>query len=197
MSTQPTPSSRQAVPFGRRFGLADDRRARSSSSPGSFRSPRRFSAQFGRTGWCSNLHQNRRHHPAHLAGRENVASSLPWAIEALSQAASQHQEILCSGNYQTPSLKLFWGADPHLCPEEILFEEAIGVLMGEAMFVDRNHFPQRKRRRPCPEKPTLARVASSLCCLWAHDAKDADLHFPAVAKGQVMPGLHHKRLALF
>src|SRR5579859_2935337 len=117
--------------FGHRFRLAHDLIAGCLGNRGSHFSSRRFSARFGHTCGCTNLRQNSRHDTAHLSRRHPVSTPFPGTIERESKDASQRELVHSGRYYQAPALKLLRSTHMHLRPEQILFEKAIAVLMGE------------------------------------------------------------------
>jgi hypothetical protein len=60
-----------------------------------------------------------------------MPTPFPGPIQGVSQITSHHQLVHGGGDHDAPALELFCGANPHFRPEQILFEEAIGVLVVE------------------------------------------------------------------
>jgi hypothetical protein len=109
-----------ACPNRGRRGLANDLTAWGRSRTHAFGSSRRFSARFGQLCRSPNLPQNRWHDEAHLPWRDDLPTVFPGAIERLPEVTSQNQLVHGGRHHQTPALKLFRGAHPHLGPEQIL-----------------------------------------------------------------------------
>ncbi len=141
--------------FRHRFGLAHHLVAWRRYNRRPFCSSRRFSARFGHLCRGANLHQNLRHHPTDLPRGHHIPSPFPGMVKCLSKVAGEHQLIHGSSHHQTPALKLLWGSHAHLGPEQILLQEAIGMLMRKALLIGPDHLRERKRLLAQPDEPTL------------------------------------------
>src|SRR5581483_10266427 len=157
--------------------------------------PRRFSARFGHPCWCANLRQNPGHHAAHLSRRHPVATPFPRTVAGQAKRAGQNQLVHGARHDQTPPFKLLGGADMHLRPQQILFEKAVAVFMGEAVAIARRHFARRQLLLPHPDKPAFARIAFGPLGSFPQDAKHGHLDLSGLPDVQVLPRLHREWFA--
>src|SRR6266568_4288205 len=100
---------------------------------------RRFSAWFGRSSRRSQLHHNFGHRPAHLLGRSFPLARLPGTQRGLHQWTRQHQLIVHDGDNLTPAFKLRWGAQPGVCPQQVLLLKAIAMFKRVASPIAQSH----------------------------------------------------------
>lgn len=61
--------------------------------------------------------------------RHRTLSALPGTVGGLPQRASDHQVVVGQGDQQARALKLLWGAYMGRRPEQLLFEEAVAMLL--------------------------------------------------------------------
>src|SRR5437660_1401817 len=191
------PSGPFAARFWHRFGLFDHLKAGLSRARRSFAPARRISAWFGRGCRCAQLSQNGRHTSAHLSGGDDLSPSFPGPKARLAKLASQHQLVHGCGYHQAPALKLLRGAHPCFGPEQVLLEEAVGVLMREAVTVGRLDLAQRQGRWSHPTKPALERIAPGSFGPFSHDTVDTHFHLSGLSNRQIVPGSDLDRLARF
>src|SRR5579883_1344102 len=189
------PSSALASRFRLRFGLAHHRRACSSGHRGPKLTPWRFSTRFGYLGRCANLRQHVCHDPTHLPRRHPLAPAFPGTIGGLAKHPSQNQLVHRAGHHQTPALKLLWGTHMYLRPQQVLFEKAIAVFVGEAPSIARCHLGQRQFLFPHPNKPAFARIALAPARLFPQDTNHHHLHVPRLSEVYPFPSLHHQWFA--
>ncbi len=127
------PHSCSSTGLERLFGrLPHHRKARSGLGSKAFGPSGRFSARLARACRCANLQQNRRHHSTHLLWGHRTIGRLPGSVQGLSQLAGQIQLVKHQHNQPTPQLKLSRRADMHTRPEQLLLEETVAMLLGEA-----------------------------------------------------------------
>src|SRR6266702_1853261 len=178
-------SSAFATLFRPRFGFVDHPIAWRRSDPCACWPSRRFSARFGRPGWCSQLRHNFGHRSTHLLWRSFASTCFPGTQLCLHQWTRQHQLIVHDGDDLTPAFKLRRGAQPGLCPQQALLLEAVAMLVRVAPPVAQGHFWQRAIHRSIPQKPTLTRVAGPIGGLMTQHADDR--HFQMSCLGQIQP----------
>ena len=111
--------------------------------------------------------------------------SFPGTIAGLPKVASQHELVHSCRDHQTPPLKLLWSAYMDFRPQQVLFEKAIAVLMGEASSIGQGHFRKLKLILANPDKPAFARIAFGSCGSFSQDTKDCHLDLSCLAKVQV------------
>jgi hypothetical protein len=160
------------------------------------RSPRRFSAPLAPTGGCAKLRQNRRHDPTHLPRRDRSLSSFPGVITRLPQGSCQAQLVHHDAHDQTPAFKLFWGTHMRLCPEQILFQVAIAMLMRKAPPVAAPDCHQGNTHRVLIEgdKPTFARIPFGAFGTLTLHTHHANLHVTGLSEMQPTPSTHGHHL---
>src|SRR6266568_5527951 len=167
------------------FGVLDDHfvawsRLRMKSSGTS----RRFSPSLARPRWSAKLHHNRAHHPAHLSRGDRTRPWFPRTKACLPQLASQHDLVECQRHQQAPALELFRSAHMDLCPEQVLFQEAIAMLVREPSLVAWDDVMQGKERQSSREHhiPALARIAFAVCGSRPLDPQHAHLDVTCLTK---------------
>ena len=160
--TSRTTSSRGAL-FAR-FPLFARFANRRMTCPGlgmkAFGPSRRFSTPLWHSSRCAQLVQKGGHRPSHLRERRKRGACLPRSIVTLHQRTSQHQQIVCAGDYVCPALRPLRGTQPWHIPEQLLFVKAIAMLMRVAQAIRRADLGQRSRALTFPDKPTDLRVTS-------------------------------------
>src|SRR5215472_11019488 len=181
--------------FWHRLRFFDDLKACWPPPRPSFAPARRFSARFGHLRWCPKLQQNRWHDATHLSGCDEGATPFPRMIAGLPTGAGQHQVIHGRGHDHAPALELLGRAHMYLRPEQILLEEAIGVLMRKSPLITGHHFIQRQRFCPQPEEPTLTRITLRPFRAFTQHPVDPEIHLPRLPEVQLLPGLHLNGLA--
>ena len=148
-----------AMRFWHRFGFFDHRKARSRRSDSAFAPTRRFSAWFGTRGRCAKLTQKAGHHPAHLPRGGRTLLAFPWTQGCHAKRVGEQQLIAGTRHNPTPAFDLLGSAQMRLGPEQILLEEAIAMLLGEALAIPGADLFQGHVLCAKPEEPTLARIA--------------------------------------
>src|SRR6266852_9282488 len=139
MAARVSTSSAFTTLFRPWIGLVDHPIAWCRFYNGPLLSSRRFSAWFGRPSRRSQLHHKFGHRPAHLLGRSVALTALPGTQTGLHQWTRQHQVIVHDGDDLAPAFKLRWGAQPGLCPQQVLLLEAIAMFMRVAPPVAQGH----------------------------------------------------------
>ena len=89
----------------------------------------RFSTQLWRSSRRPQLVQKGGQSPSYLRQRPNRGACLPRSIAPLHQRTSQHQEIVSTGDDVRPAFRPLRGTQPWHIPEQLLFVEAIAMLM--------------------------------------------------------------------
>src|SRR5712692_8386839 len=190
------PSSAFATLFWLWFGLAYHRMAWRTVDQRPFLPSGRFSAWFGRLSRGSQLRHNYGHRAAKLLWTGRTRDRFPGTQFCLNLWARQHQVVMHDSDNLTPALKLLWGAQSGLCPQQSLLFEAIAMFLPVAPPVAQSHLWHAGVGGPLPEKPTLARVAGLLCGLMTPDANDRHLDRSCVAQVQTVPPGNLNRLAI-
>lgn len=188
-------SSLLARLFGHRFGLAQDVKTDGFRHGGSCWSARRCSARFGPPRWCAKLRQNPGHRSTHVSRSHPLAMPFSGTVARLTKQAGHHQLIPGTGHDQTPALELFGSAHVPLRPQQVLFEKARAVFVGEAQPVTRCDFGKRKLLLPDPDKPAFTWIASGSACSFPQHAKNRHFHLAGLPNRQMLPRLHHTWLA--
>src|SRR5260370_40795672 len=152
-------SSPFAVRFWHRFGFTHHRKAWRGRPLPAFAPPGRFSARFGRKGWCANLLQNGRHHATNLTRGDRALGAFPGTQDGQPKVFGHQQQITGTRHDPTPAFHLLRRAQVRVFPEQVLLEKAIAVLVGEALAVPGTHLLQGDVLFPSPDEPTDARVA--------------------------------------
>ncbi len=121
--------------FWPRFGLFDYRKAGGGRPDSAFRPAGRFPTWFGTPSGCANLRQNAGHHAAHLSRRGRALFAFPRTQQRQAEGLAEQQLIAGTRYDPTPALHLLRGAQVRGRPEQILFEEAVAMLLGEALAI--------------------------------------------------------------
>jgi hypothetical protein len=182
--------------FWDRFRLFDHRKAWSGRPLLAFAPSGRFSARFGHAGGCANQLQKAGHGPTHLPRRHRTLFALPRTHEGQIELFAQQQQIVRASHDPTPPFHLHGGAQMRPCPEQVLFEKAVAMLLGESLAIPRTHLLQGHVLFACPKEPTDAWVPFAVTGPIALYAKDTDLLLWHLAKVQVFPAGHHPPFAL-
>src|SRR5260221_6457853 len=134
-----TPIARHLSPFamrfGHRFGLAHHHKAWSGRSDLAFGPAGRFSTQFRPQGGCAKLRQKTGHHATHLPRGGRTLFTFPRTQQGDAERLSKQQLIAGTGHQPTPAFDLLWGAQMRLCPEQVLLEKAIAMLLGKTLAI--------------------------------------------------------------
>ena len=134
-----------ATLFEHGCGFFDDQKARGRGSGSAFGPARRFSANFGRVGGCTQSGKNWDHGPTDLPGRDRTRAAFPRQAHGSYQRTGQDQLVLHGSYQQGPALKLLGRTQAGLAPQQILLLEAIAMLVGVAPLVERPHLGQGSR----------------------------------------------------
>src|SRR5438034_5270503 len=181
------PLSCSSTGLERLFGcLAHDWEARSRLRSKPLGPSRRFSTRLAPMRRCAKLQQNRRHHPTHLLWGHRTILALPWALQGLPKVACQIQLVKNQSHQPTPQFKLLRRAHMHTRPEQLLFEEAIAVLLREAATILLWHLGQGKSGIEHHE-PTQLGVALGAFGGFAFDADHAEVQITVLLEMQVVP----------
>ena len=111
--------------------LEDDRKTRRLANPRPKRPAFRFSARMGRPHGGSQLIQQFVHPAMLLLQGHGTMFALPWAQLDLNQVTEQKQMMMSNADNLTPALKLLWGPQARLIPEQSLFIKAIAMLLAK------------------------------------------------------------------
>jgi hypothetical protein len=139
------------------FGLFDHRKAWCGSPLSACTPSWRFPTRFGRAGGCANLLQNARHHATHLPRCDRPLCAFPRTQHRQAKLFREQQQITGTRHDPTPAFHLLRRAQMRLCPEQVLFEKAIAMLVREALAIPGTHLLQRHVLVAGPDEPTDAR----------------------------------------
>src|SRR2546426_1092354 len=131
-----------AVRFWHRFGFAHDRKAWGGCPLPTCGPAGRFSAWFGPRGGCAKLTQKARYHATHLPRSDRALFAFPRTQHRQAELLTEQQLIAGTGHDPTPTFDLLRGTQVRLGPEQLLLEEAIAMLLGEAFTIPGTHLLQ-------------------------------------------------------
>src|SRR5437764_6792878 len=180
-------SSAFATLFRLGFGLVDHPIAWRRSDQHACLSSGRFSPWFGRLSRRSQLRQNVGQRPAHLLWRGLPLAALPGTQVCLHLGTRQQQMIMHDSDDLAPALKLRWGAQSGHSPQQVLFLEAIAMLVRVAPSIAQGHLGDTGLWRAVPQKPTLPRVAGTIAGLMPQYTDDRHLDVSCLRQMQPVP----------
>src|SRR5438132_7149714 len=128
MSTNRTNLGHFASLLGYGLRFEDHWEALCSLNGGAWEPSGRFSAGLDPLCRRSQHANNSPHRPAHLLQGDRTMAALPRQPHGLYQRTSQHQLIVDDGHDLRPALKLLWGPQARLPPQQVLLVKAIAVL---------------------------------------------------------------------
>src|SRR6266566_5880712 len=166
--------------------LAHHREARSRLRSKPFGPSGRFSAWLARACRCTNLQQNRRHHPTHLLGSHRTIGRLPWPMQRLPKLACQIQLVKNQDKQPTPAHKLLRSAHMHMCPEQLLLEKAVAMFLREASTILLSDLRQRDDRIE-HHKPTHARIPLGAFGCFPFDTDHREVQLTILLEVQMVP----------
>src|SRR5690348_7568251 len=187
MTTMVKPSGYFALRFWHLFGFAHHGKAWCRRPLPAFAPARRFSAWFGRQSWCAKLLQKAGHPSAHLLRGDRALFAFPRTQQSQAAVLTEQQQVASTSHDPTPAFHLFRGAQMGRRPEQVLLEEAIAMLLGEAPTIPRTDLLQAHFLRTGPDEPALARVALGIACGLPLHADHAYLQLWGLPKVQVVP----------
>src|SRR5450631_3771926 len=179
--------------------LKDDGKTRRLANDCPHRPAFRFSARFGGPGWSSQLVQQFVDPAAHLLQGHATMFALPWAQLDLNEISGQKQLIMRNGHNQAPALKLLWGAQARLVPQQALFIEAIAMLLTKSQSI-----PQRNLRHVFlliaqPDQPTDAWVTLAIAGMRPNHLNHGEREPAGILDMQIEPprNFHRTTFAIF
>jgi len=185
-----------AVCFWLWFRFAHDRKAWRRGSRPPFGPSRRVSPWFGRQCRCANLRQNARHPSSQLPWRDGSLVAFPRTHDGQPALLAEQHLIASTGHQPAPAFQLFGGAQVSLFPEQVLFEEAIAMLLGEPLAIPGTDLLQRYLWIACPEKPAFARVTLGVTSCFPLDTDHTDFGLGSLPKMHALPTGDDHPLAL-
>src|SRR5260370_32605562 len=161
--------------FGQFWLLPNRRKAWCFVNLRPFGPARRFSA--GLWGACRGTQwwQQCVHPALHLLRGTRTSLVFPRAQFCFNQIAGQHQEIVNNGHDVGPALKLLWGPQPRLIPQQRLLLKAIAMFLTETAHIAHTDLRHIGLLVTNPDKPTDARVTLGLGGMRTHDLYDRHL----------------------
>ena len=107
------------------------------------------------------------------------------------------QQLIASTRYNpTPAFDLLGSAQMRLGPEQILLEEAIAMLLGEALAIPGADLCQGHILFAKPDEPTLARITLGVTGSFPQHADHPDFGLGCLAEMQVLPTRDDHALAV-
>src|SRR5260370_22501920 len=185
-----------AARFWHRFGFFDHRESCGGRCDPTFAPARRFSPRFGRQSRCAKLLQIAGQHPTHLSRGGWALSALPRTAHGQAAVLAEQQLIASAGHNPTPAFHLLWRAQVGLRPEQVLLEEAIPMLLREALAIPGAHLLQRHLLLASPDEPTFPWVAFGVTGGFPQHADHPDLRLTRLAEMQAFPTADHHALAV-
>src|ERR1700687_6107400 len=136
-------------------------------------------------------------HPApHLLRRSQALFAFPRTQCRLNQVARQNQMIVNDGDDLGPALKLFWGAQTRLFPQECLFVKTVAVLLSATASISQADLCDIGLGVSHPGKPTHTRVAFFVGRMWTHHANDRHVQPPCLLDVHLLPPGNFDRTTL-
>src|SRR5579885_1545018 len=196
MTTIVMPSGPFPGRFWHRFRLFDHLKARCERPLPADAPSWRFSTRFGRAGWCANLLQNAGHHATHLPRRDRTLFALPRMQHGQTKLFREKQQITGTCDNPAPAFHLLRRAQMRPCPEQVLFEKAVAMLVREAFAIPGTHLLQGHVFFAGPDEPTDARVAFAVTGGVPLHADHTDLGLRGLAEMQMFPAGDHDSFAM-
>src|ERR1700682_133218 len=147
-----------AVRFWHRFGFTHDQKAWRGCPDSTLGPAGRFTTRFGTRIRCAKLRQNAGHHPTHLSRRDRALLTFPWTQHRLAELLAEQQLIAGTRPDTTTAVHLLRRPQVGLGPEQVLFQIAVAMLLGEALAIPGAHLLQRDVLLAGPDEPTFTRV---------------------------------------
>src|SRR5947209_1004654 len=180
-------SGRFAGRFWHLFGFAHHGKAWCRPSNPAFAPSGRFSARFGRLSRCAKLLQNAGHPTTQLSWGSWQLSAFPRTQHGQPALLTEQQLIAGAGHQPAPAFHLLRRAQVRLRPEQVLLEEAIAMLLGEALAIPGAHLLQGHVLGASPQEPALARVAFGITGGFSLHADHTDFALRRLAEMQLLP----------
>src|SRR5450631_707279 len=178
--------------------LKDDGKTRRLANDCPHRPAFRFSARFGGPGWSSQLVQQFVDPAAHLLQGHATMFALPWAQLDLNEISGQKQLIMRNGHNQAPALKLLWGAQARLVPQQALFIEAIAMLLTKSQGIAQGNLRHVFLLIAKPDQPTDAWVTLAIAGMRPDHLNHGEREPTCVFDMQIAPprNFHHATFAI-
>src|SRR6266699_6701973 len=155
----------------------------------------RFSAWLWWSRRSPQLRQKGGHGSTSLCQRQNRVARFPRSIGARDQGTGQNQLVMGARDDLCPALRLRWGAQTWLIPQQHLLVQPIAMLVRVAQAIGRADLGQGCRLVAFPDKPTDLGVPWALAGSMPDDLDHAHLDPPRWTQMHRRPASHFHTLA--
>src|SRR6266568_2528352 len=160
-----------------------------------FGAPGRFSAWLWWSRGSPQLRQKGGHGSSSLCQCQNRVTRFPRSIDARDQGTGQDQLVMGARDDLGPALRLLWGAQTWLIPQQHLLVQTIAMLVRVAQAIGRADLGQGCRLVAFPDKPTDLGVPWALAGSMPDDLDHAHLDPPRWTQMHLLPASHFHTLA--
>src|SRR6266566_3225941 len=156
----------------------------------------RFSAWLWWSRRRPQLRQKGGHGSTSLCQRQNRVARFPRSIDARDQGTGQNQLVMGARDDLCPALRLRWGAQTWLIPQQHLLVQPIAMLLRVAQPIGWADLGQGSGFIAFPDKPTDLGVTWALAGPMTDDLDHAYLNPASRTQVQLVPAAHFHTLAL-
>src|SRR5712691_5199434 len=156
----------------------------------------RFTAWLWWSRRSTQLRQKGWHDSTSLGQRQNRLARFPRSIDARDQGTGQDQLVMGARDDLGPALRLLWGAQTWLIPEQHLLVQPIAMLVRVTQAIGRADLGQGCRLVAFPDKPTDLGVPWAFAGSMTDDLDHAYLNPASRTQVQLVPAAHFHALAL-
>src|SRR6266566_1230948 len=149
----------------------------------------RFSAWLWWSRRRPQLRQKGGHGSTSLCQRQNRVARFPRSIDARDQGTGQNQLVMGARDDLCPALRLLWGAQTWLIPQQHLLVQPIAMLLRVAQPIGRADLGQGSGFIAFPDKPTDLGVTWAFARSMTDDLDHAHLDPASTTQMQLVPAM--------